>query len=91
MSNEQIAASPELGAVVAKMQCQAIEVREYSNNWKQTKVELGAVCSNTGENKAFTDATPSGACWMNISPGYPAAQFFKPGKKYYVTFTEAPD
>lgn len=77
-----------LGAVVAKMKCNTIEVRQFEGGYKQTKVELGAVCSNTGENKAFTDATPSGACWMNIADGYPAAEFFKPGKQYLITFTE---
>lgn len=51
----------------------------------------GAVCGNNGENAAFTKATPSGECWMNIDPDAPASQWFKPGKKYYVTFTGAPD
>ena len=80
----------ELGAVVAKMQCSVIESNRtfYST---QHKVKLGAVCGQEGENKDFADATPSGECWMNISAGRPAADFFKPGKKYYVTFTEAPD
>lgn len=80
----------ELGAVQAKMKCNVIESRQYSETYRQVKVEFGAVCSNSGENKAFTDATPSGACWMNITEGYPAAMFFKPGKEYLVTFTEAP-
>lgn len=81
----------ELGAVRAKMHCQNIEVQDWGNGQKQTKVNLGAVYGTQGENKDFTDATPSGACWMQIKDAYPAAQFFKPGKKYYVTFTEAPD
>lgn len=80
----------ELGAVRAKMVVNAIESIRTSYT-TQHKVKLGAVCSNVGENKAFTDATPSGECWMNISDGFPAAAFFKAGKKYYVTFTEAPD
>lgn len=83
----------QLSAVVAKMSCMATETHQYGSypNQQQHKVRLGAVYSHTGENKDFADATPSGECWMAISDGRPAAQFFKPGKKYYVTFTEAPD
>lgn len=78
-------------AVVAKMVCNSMETREYSHNYTQRKVSLGAVCGKDGENAAFTKATPSGECWMNIDPNMPASTFFKPGKKYYVTFTEAAD
>lgn len=82
-------------AVVCKMQCQCIETQDgaYAMNspWKQHKVRLGAIYGTEGENKDFADATPSGECWMNISPGCPALEFFKPGKRYYVTFTEVPD
>ncbi len=81
--------TPELGAVRAKMQVSAIETVRSTYS-VQHKVKMGAICSNVGENKAFTDATPSGECWMNIADGFPAASFFKPGKNYYVTFTEAP-
>lgn len=78
-------------AVVAKMQCRAMETTDFGA-WKQNKVSLGAVYGNRpGENKDFSDATPSGECWMVISEGRPAVEFFKPGKNYYVTFTEAPD
>lgn len=81
----------DLSAVVAKMQCRFVETQEYSSTYKQHKVVLGAVYGNDGENKDFADATPSGECWMNINAGRPALNFFKPNKKYYVTFTEAPD
>lgn len=79
----------ELNGVVAKMQCHNVESSksQYSH---QHKVKLGAVCSDTGENKDFADATPSGECWMNISNGRPALDFFEPGAEYYVTFTKAP-
>lgn len=77
-------------AVVAKMVCSTLETHEYAHGANR-KVQLGAVCGKDGENAAFTKYTPSGACWMNIDSAAPAAQFFKPGKKYYVTFTEAPD
>lgn len=80
----------ELGAVVAKMQCNVLNTMQYQNS-AMKKVEFGAVCGKDGENAAFTKYTPSGACWMNIDAEAPASSFFKPGKKYYVTFTEAPD
>lgn len=82
-----------LTAVRAKMTCNATETTRYGAfaGQQSHKVKLGAVYSNEGENKDFADATPSGECWMQISDGRPAAAFFKPGKKYYVTFTEAPD
>jgi hypothetical protein len=82
----------EIGAVRAKMQCQSSETTDWGPNCaKQVKVNLGAVYGTEGENKDFTDATPSGSCWMVIKENFPASRFFKPGKKYYVTFTEAPD
>lgn len=80
----------ELNQVVAKMSCNLIET-EDRGVFKQHKVKLGAVYGTQGENKDFADATPSGECWMQISANRPAAEFFKPGKRYYVTFTEAPD
>lgn len=78
-------------SVVAKMQCGSIETSRHSETYVQHKVNLGAIYGKEGENKDFADATPSGACWMQISDGRPALDFFKPGKRYYVTFTEAPD
>jgi len=83
----------EIGAVRAKMVCQSFETVQWGQqeNHKTMKIRLGAVYGGDGEDKHFSDATPSGECWMQINAGRPAAQFFKPGKKYYVTFTEAPD
>ena len=80
-------------AVVAKMQCNTVETSRWGKGEGQHthKVQLGAIYGKEGENKDFSDATPSGQCWMNISPGRPAAEFFEPGAKYYVTFTRAPD
>lgn len=80
-------------SVVCKMQCHAIDSSKYGStpNAVSHKVNLGAVYGKEGENKDFADATPSGQCWMQISAGRPALEFFEPGKKYYVTFTEAPD
>ncbi len=78
-------------AVVAKMQCSGIETNRWGPNQATHKVCLGAIYGKEGENKDFADATPSGQCWMQISAGRPALEFFEPGKKYYVTFTPAPD
>lgn len=82
----------ELGAVVAKMTCNSLETKQYGPEAVHAtiKVSLGAIYGKEGENKDFADATPSGECWMQINVGRPAAKFFKPGKQYYVTFTEAP-
>ena len=77
--------------VVAKMQCRAIDSTKHSAAYTDHKVRLGAIYGKEGENKDFADATPSGECWMQINADRPALAFFEPGKKYYVTFTEAPD
>ena len=84
MSNDQSGVQA-LGPVRAKMTCSVVE--QFAS---RQKVKLGAVYSQQGENSEFAEATPSGECWMQISGGRPAAGFFKPGKNYYVTFTEAP-
>jgi hypothetical protein len=81
----------ELSAVVAKMNCSYIQTQDFGGSGQYHKVQLGAVYGKDGENKDFADATPAGECWMNINAGCPALGFFKPNKKYYVTFTEAPD
>lgn len=80
-----------INAVVAKMQCSAVETSRFDQSYVQHKVRLGVVYGKEGENKDFADATPSGECWMQISDGRPALAFFQPGKRYYVTFTEALD
>ena len=81
-----------MDGVVAKMQCSVIETQQFSEAGPlYRKVKFGAVYGDKGENKDFSDATPSGECWMQINEGRPAASFFKPGKKYYVTFTQAPE
>lgn len=90
--NDPVPQDTPLHAVVAKMICNDVETRRWSEHQKpQHKFNFGAVCGNAGEDKMFSDATPGGAIWLNISDGRPAINFFKPGKRYYVTFTEAPD
>lgn len=79
-----------IDSVVAKMRCHNTETSRHSATYKTHKVNLGAICGRAGEDKHFTDATPSGACWMNIADGFPAAEFFEPGADYYVTFTKVP-
>jgi hypothetical protein len=78
-------------AVVAKMQCNSIDSSRWGKTQQTHKVHLGAIYGKEGENKDFADATPSGSCWMQIDASRPALAFFEPGKKYYVTFTPAPD
>lgn len=56
------------------------------------RVKLNAVYShekNTEDNQ-FSSATPSGTLEMMISNPN-ATDFLKPGKKYYLDFTEAED
>lgn len=90
MENEQNAA-PALTAVRAKMECRGLG--QSSPSGAVTKVALGCVYSaaDATENANFTKYTPWSGCEMGIDADAPAASFFKPGKKYYVTFTEAPD
>lgn len=62
-------------------------VTMYSNNFGE--VELSAIHdTGTPENKRFTKATPNGTLKMGIdNPS--ALDQFKPGKIFYVDFTEA--
>lgn len=79
----------ELGAVRAKMKVTACESTKYNATYTQNKVKFGVVCGDNEEDRSFSDATPSGECWLSISTGRPALEFFEPGKSYYVTFTKA--
>lgn len=59
-----------------------------------TAVFFNAVYSNRDgtraeENKAFSDATPSGNISLSIADGKPALEAFEIGKSYYVDFTPA--
>lgn len=79
-------------SVRAKMVCNTLFGADVTGRGV-SKVSLGAVYSSNeaSENADFTKYTPYGCCELGISADAPAAEFFKPGKKYYVTFTEAPD
>lgn len=53
------------------------------------KVKLHAVCSDSPENKQWSDATPSGTLEMYISnPG--AHGLIEEGKEYFIDITPAP-
>lgn len=81
-----------MNSVRAKMTCNNV-FRPDSDGRGVSKIQLGCVYSDKDktENANFTKYTPWGSCEMGIDVDAPAAEFFKPGKKYYVTFTEAPD
>lgn len=70
--------------VRAKFRCNS--VTDYGTS---TSAELGAVADDgTEENKRFNKATPSGQ--LKITVDNPTTRdFLKPGKYYYLDFTEA--
>jgi hypothetical protein len=84
-------------SVVAKMQVWKVEGEAKGIDQPYVaKVEMGAVWEGStekqalSENAIFGNATPWGQVVLGIK-NPTAAEFFKPGKRYYVTFTEAPD
>lgn len=72
--------------VRAKFVCNA-KIPSYGT----TTVQFHAVYSSdpNSENKAFTDATPSGSLSISISDDKPALALFEQGKAYYLDFTPA--
>ena len=54
----------------------------------QKEVKLQAVICGSQENQDFNSYTPSGALLMVIDKSG-AMNYFKPGKEYYIDFTEA--
>jgi hypothetical protein len=82
--------------VVAKFQCHQNSGTADPEASKSAHIKLGAVWEGTtekqqaSENAIFGKASPWGSIEIGIM-NPPAAEFFKTGKKYYVTFTEAPD
>lgn len=82
-------------SVVCKMQCHVVPGGDEITDYPQA-VNFGAVWIPDDderakpENAVFGKATPWGT--MNLGIANPEAKkFFVPGKKYHVTFTEAPD
>ncbi len=69
------------------MQVQDVKVTTYAETPTLTAVYGG---SSNAEDNTFAKATPSGGAHLQIDNDS-AKGFFKPGKKYYVDFTEAAD
>lgn len=88
----------EVTSVVAKMQVYSVGkcYPEQPESDTRIQISLCAVWEGSTENQVqfenaiFGKATPSASLSMAIA-NPPAAAFFKNGKKYYLTFTEAPD
>lgn len=83
-------------SVVAKMQCHGNQGEASLEKDTNATITLGAVYEGSSEKQAasenaiFGKYTPWGEVKMGIkNPA--AAAFFTPWKKYYITFTEAPD
>lgn len=65
-------------------------VCENVTNYEHSKTaKLRAVSGNDGENKDFTQYTPSGNIDVSFTNDAAAAELFEPGKSFYVDFTEA--
>ena len=79
-------------SVVVKMRCESLDSSTYAPGRTIHKVNLATrSVAEGGENQDFTGGSPMGTCWVEIEPNRPALKFFEPGKRYHVTFTEAPD
>lgn len=87
-----------LTSVVCKFQCHVKEDHPQTDPEQPhlSQIKLGAVWEGSteaqrqSENAIFGHWTPSAFVDMHIrNPA--ASEFFKTGKKYYVTFTEAPE
>ena len=83
-------------SVVCKMKCHMAPFGDNLTDDSVQTVELGAVYEPDAgqrllpENAVFGKFTPWGSFKAGI--GNPEAKkFFQPGKKYYVTFSEAPE
>lgn len=70
--------------VKAKFKCDSITTYEHSK-----EVKASPVYGTSGENADFTKYTPSGQLTMLVSEESKAADFFEPGKEFYLTFEQA--
>lgn len=82
--------------VLCKFQCHSKTGDADPEKTHVASIALGAVWEGTtekqqaSENAIFGKWSPYGSIQLGVmNPA--AAEFFTPGKKYYVTFTEAPD
>ena len=72
--------------VRAKFQCTKVEETAHNK-----EVFMSAVHSEKGENKDFFEASPWGEFSIGIDKSRPAADYFEPGKHYYLDISEAPE
>jgi hypothetical protein len=85
-----------IDAVRCKFSCHKHEGEASLEPERTAKIQFGAVWEGTTENQAMSEnamfgkSSPNGSIFLGIANPV-AANFFKEGKKYYVTFTEAPD
>lgn len=70
--------------VKAKFRCSS--VTEFESNKQAT---LSPVIGKKGENAEFSKYTPNGHLEITIDKETKAADFFAPGKEYYLTFEES--
>ncbi len=75
-------------ATRAKWLCQSVEDYGQSKKINLTTVYEGPLGENE-ENKRFTQASPSGSCWITIDNPLASVQF-SPGRYYYSDWSEAP-
>lgn len=72
--------------VKAKFKCDSVTTFAYGGK----EATMSAVYGNSSEENAdFTKATPSGQLRITISPDTKAAEYFEPGKEYFLTFEKA--
>lgn len=69
--------------IKSKFNCDS--VTDFGGN---KRAELSAATNGSEENKSFAKYTPSGSLSISIDSDAPAADFFKPGKSYYLEFEE---
>lgn len=74
-----------MNTIRAKFECNTIE----TDRWGNKTAKMTAVYGTEGENKDFTDATPSGSLEIHISGNAPASEFINPGDVFYLDFTKA--
>lgn len=69
----------------AKMRIDSVTL----NGWSE-EIKLQAVCGTSKEDNSYSEATPSGELRLTISNKALHGKF-KPGQKFYLDFTEAPE
>ena len=69
--------------VLAKFKCSRVVNFEFGK-----EAHLNAVVGNDGDNSDYSKNTPNGELKIAISADVPAADYFQPGKEYYITFSE---